>query len=265
MDIDGTVLADDLSMPETNRIALRKLREAGSISAYASGRRDIDMKAMGDDALLVDYHIINTGGKIVRIADNKVVRLDKMDPEECLKMIEFALENNLQIQISNEGKWMTNKMTKSTSEYMHYLHATPIMFSSPDEVHWQDGIDHIMASEDMWEVKAFVDENLVKVKGVQSQDDVVDFMPAYLTKLIAIKNLADMLGIPEDHIVTVGNHYNDIEMIEGAGIGIAVASSIQGLKDVADYVTESDNNAGAMAEIVDGLLNNRYQPKKRKA
>ena len=264
MDLDGTVLADDYSMPEVNRQALRRFREAGHVSAYATGRRDVDMRAMGDDNWLVDYHIINNGGKIIRCEDRQVIVLERMDPEECKKLLDYCIENDLQLQISDRNLWMTNKMTQSTQEYIEYLKESPLMVRSSDEVYWQEGFEHAMASQDMWPVKAFVDENLTRIKGVLSQDDVVDFMPVYLTKWRGIQRLAELLGILPENIVTVGNHYNDIEMTEGAGIGIAVANSVPALKDAADYVTQSDNNDGALQEIVDGIIEGRYLSKNRR-
>ena len=53
-------------------------------------------------------------------------------------------------------------------------------------------------------------------------------------------------------------------MTEGAGIGFAVANSVQALKDVADYVTESSNNDGALLEIVEGIIAGKYVPKGRR-
>ncbi|MBQ3774407.1 MAG: HAD hydrolase family protein, partial [Pseudobutyrivibrio sp.] len=48
----------------------------------------------------------------------------------------------------------------------------------------------------------------------------------------------------------VGDERNDISMIESAGIGVAVANARDELKSVADFVTENDNNHGAIAEVI---------------
>lgn len=48
----------------------------------------------------------------------------------------------------------------------------------------------------------------------------------------------------------MGNDENDESMIKEAGLGIAVANAREFLKKSADYVTEKDNNNGAIGEII---------------
>ena len=53
-----------------------------------------------------------------------------------------------------------------------------------------------------------------------------------------------------DDVITVGDERNDISMIEAAGTGVAVANAREELKSVADFITENDNNHGAIAEVI---------------
>jgi hydroxymethylpyrimidine pyrophosphatase-like HAD family hydrolase len=48
----------------------------------------------------------------------------------------------------------------------------------------------------------------------------------------------------------VGNDENDKSMIKAAGLGVAVSNARQILKESADYITENDNNHGAIGEII---------------
>ena len=47
-------------------------------------------------------------------------------------------------------------------------------------------------------------------------------------------------------------------MLQHAGVGIAVANSLPEVKDVADFVTEYDNNHDAVAEIISKMLHHEY-------
>ena len=52
------------------------------------------------------------------------------------------------------------------------------------------------------------------------------------------------LAISSDELMCCGDAPNDIQMAELAGIGVAVANAWGGLKDHADYITESNDDDG---------------------
>ena len=60
----------------------------------------------------------------------------------------------------------------------------------------------------------------------------------------ALRKLAESLGVDRRNILAMGNFYNDVEMIEYAGLGIAMANSPQGVIASADEVTLSNNDDG---------------------
>ena len=67
--------------------------------------------------------------------------------------------------------------------------------------------------------------------------------------LLKIRILAEHLGIPLEDVVTMGNWLNDMEMVVGAGTGVAVADAAQELKDAADYVTERDHDHDPLLDV----------------
>ena len=83
-------------------------------------------------------------------------------------------------------------------------------------------------------------------------------MPRNVSKWKGIEKLAAQLDINYRDIITVGNYYNDIDMLKRANIGIAVNNSADEVKKVADYITERDNNHDVIEEIVNKLLKNEY-------
>ena len=65
LDLDGTAVCDDYHMGEATKRAILLAREAGYVTAFVTGRRDMDMLTLDEDSLCVDYLILNNGGKIV--------------------------------------------------------------------------------------------------------------------------------------------------------------------------------------------------------
>ena len=64
-----------------------------------------------------------------------------------------------------------------------------------------------------------------------------------------------MLDIPHSNFSAIGNYYNDLEMIEAAGIGAFVNDSPADLKAKAAYITTNDCVDGALAEFIDYIIN----------
>ena len=64
-----------------------------------------------------------------------------------------------------------------------------------------------------------------------------------------MQRLSEMLRIPVSDILAVGNYDNDIDMIRGAGVGVAVANALEHVRSAADYVTARTNNEDALVEI----------------
>ena len=58
----------------------------------------------------------------------------------------------------------------------------------------------------------------------------------------------------EKDIITVGNYYNDLDMLQHAAVGIAVANAVDDVKKACDIVTKADNNQGVVAEVIERFI-----------
>ncbi len=67
-----------------------------------------------------------------------------------------------------------------------------------------------------------------------------------INKGTGLIKLAGLMGFKPEEFVAVGDSANDVEMLEAAGFGIAVANGDEEIKTVADYVTEATFGAGAV-------------------
>jgi len=102
-------------------------------------------------------------------------------------------------------------------------------------------------------------DRLADVEGLnvcQSMPMLCDVMKAGITKAYALQKLSESLGIKRKEIVAIGDQFNDIDLIEYAGLGIAVANAEDALKEKADIVTNSTNNEDAVSEAIESFLLN---------
>ena len=69
-------------------------------------------------------------------------------------------------------------------------------------------------------------------------------MDAQASKSNAIRLLIGKLNIPREETIAMGDNFNDREMIQFAGMGVAMGNAPDEIKAVADYVTDTNNNDG---------------------
>ena len=230
MDIDGTAVRDDYSLGEKSKEAIKLAQQEGHKIVFVSGRRDSDMVSLKDEQWLVDYQILNTGGKILRCKDRKVLHNDLIPPHVCKRLITHCLKQNIQLQIYNGMTWQVTKMTDETLEYAKNVGVIPEIINSLEETDWKYGLEGFMATQDMTDVAAYIDECIPEVYYVSSEPNCIDVMAKGVSKWNGIRLLADMLEICKEDIITVGNYYNDLDMLQHAAVGISVANAVDDVK-----------------------------------
>lgn len=67
--------------------------------------------------------------------------------------------------------------------------------------------------------------------------------------------LAAFYNIKQDEVICIGDNENDLSMIKCAGIGIAMGNAEDSIKQIADYVTDTNNNSG-VAKAIDKFIFN---------
>ena len=77
-------------------------------------------------------------------------------------------------------------------------------------------------------------------------------------KWTAIKSLTDKLGIKREEIMAIGDNFNDIQMIQNAGLGIAMNNGSPVAKEVARVIAPSNNEDGVAQIMERYVLNVRY-------
>ncbi len=101
-----------------------------------------------------------------------------------------------------------------------------------------------------------IDFSYINKRG-KYRDEIIDkdyeylnISPTNINKNEALKFLSNYLQINKKEIMAIGDNVNDYEMIRDSGIGVAVNSSYEPLKEVAKYITKSNVSEGAFAEAI---------------
>ncbi len=84
---------------------------------------------------------------------------------------------------------------------------------------------------------------------VQSAPFFLEFLNPASHKGAGVAAIAEHLGIQPDEVICMGDAENDHAMLEYAGLGIAMANAMEATKQIADYITESNDDHGVAKAI----------------
>src|SRR5699024_3214091 len=88
----------------------------------------------------------------------------------------------------------------------------------------------------------------------RSSDLNVEVNVKNVNKATGLKLICDRLGITFDNMVAIGDSLNDKSMIKAAQIGVAMDNAIPEIKEVSDYITDSNKSDG-VGKFIERLLN----------
>ncbi|MDU3351757.1 MAG: HAD-IIB family hydrolase, partial [Clostridium sp.] len=84
---------------------------------------------------------------------------------------------------------------------------------------------------------------------VSSGTDNFEVMVGTTSKGNAVAHLADTFNINPEEVMCIGDSENDISMLKFAGVSVAMGNGLQMVKDIADFVTDTNNNDGVAKAI----------------
>ena len=90
-----------------------------------------------------------------------------------------------------------------------------------------------------------------------SSDKYMEINAKGVNKAKAIEKLCNYYKIDKSEVMTIGDNYNDIEMLAFAGKSVAVQNAHLQVKETADYITIANHNEGAVGEAIEKFILNK--------
>jgi Cof subfamily protein (haloacid dehalogenase superfamily) len=82
------------------------------------------------------------------------------------------------------------------------------------------------------------------VHAVQSEPQYLEILPPGVSKGVALGAMLERLGVPAEAVIAIGDNWNDLEMIEAAGLGVAMGHAPEGVRARADHVSGTSEEDG---------------------
>lgn len=251
IDIDGTLLDDSKKLLPQVAESLKKEVEKGVRIALISGRMPAGTNLIEQELGIQCIKACNAGSYI--LMGDRCISSRTLQPE-TMKIIyhEIAKKNNLPLWIFREEKWFVTGIDEQVEKEIEIIRYEPQVVDV-DEIasKWErEGAAPnkllITAKEDR--IPALRQEimalGLTDIDQASSSDIFIEIFPNGVDKGEALREICKNLGIGRKEAIAFGDHQLDIPMIEAAGIGIAMGNAIPELKEKADFVTRTNNEAG---------------------
>ena len=277
-DMDGTLLNDDHMISDENLKAIRKAQEMGRHFTIVTGRDYGAVKSYLEECNLKCECILSNGAEY-RDVNGNVIESVYMNKNSVKIVFDILNEAGLCIQLmTNNGSYITNKESDKQAIIDRFKLFNPKM--TEEEViefvknfHKQRGMKNI---DDVYEIlesdveilKIVTfdnDEKLIaslKVKLKENTSDLavastfsndIEISDIEAQKGLILAKTIKKMGIDKSEVIVLGDSFNDYSMFTEFENSYAMENAIPEIKEIAKYVTDSNNNDGVAKAIYKAL------------
>lgn len=289
-DLDGTMLATDNSIPQSNLKAIQSMKEKQIPLAICTGKSYAISKDICQQCE-AQYGIFGNGTQIIDLKEQKEIFRHALTIYEIATCYQIAGKHGLHIHaygddfvITEELKYMDlrnyaiyfksqrsvyGKYDANFNLILHNTQEKALSFYIVKNLlqYIRDNnliIFNIVLSGDnnVEDIKYEIEKQLnvsvqfISKKGkykdelIHKEYDYLSVAPQHVGKGNALEFLKDYLKINTNDTMAIGDNLNDIDLLKSSGVGVAVANAYDPVKEVASYTTQSSANDGGFAEAV---------------
>lgn len=272
IDLDGTLLGDDDQVSAVNRDALERARAQSLHIVLATGRRYRTTRFVMD-RMAMPLPAICLGGALVKDAAGSVLQNEPFAPAQVAELLTLARSHRLALLLHRDSHEQGGAdfvidasvpWNRETRHYMAVNGTTGRPDAEPERAGCEGNVLMVGCFAERRRLVALqrgIDRmgvfSTVLVESKKTPGWYLETALGHVNKWSALERYAAVFGIEgETAIAAVGDALNDLPMIRGAGLGVAVGNAESALRSAADWITRSNNDHG-VAVLIDHLLASR--------
>ncbi|WP_050637033.1 HAD-IIB family hydrolase [Candidatus Stoquefichus sp. SB1] len=238
-DIDGTLAVGtpgDQYVPESAKLALKKLEEQGHFLAIATGRS----YAMAKDHMkeLGFENMVSDGGNGITI-NGKLVEIKPLDYDKCIALIDECKEKGFIWAISPDNETRRLAPDDRFYDFTHDIYMDTVVKEDLDPRDYDEIYKVYVACYSPEEQQL---EALKDLPWCRFHKEYLFVEPG--DKSIGIKAIVDHFGGDYSDVVVFGDEKNDLSMFTDEWTSIAMGNAIDALKEKATYITTDADDDG---------------------
>ena len=254
-DLDGTLLTSEKTISPGNIAAIKRFTDEGGLFTLATGRSYNSARRYFDSVPINAPMILYNGAEIYDLKTDKVLYKKTLQPFvrdylkeilECFPTLGTQLTSRKRTDIVNKSDHIIDHVKLENVEYNYCtvdeIEDTPykVLFAS--------------TAEEIEKLTAFVTaQNYQNVTFVRSEEKYLEMLPLGVSKGSALLKYKEILSNENLRTAAIGDHWNDLEMLESADVSAAPANAVDGIKKQANLVLRETNNEDAASKFIEIL------------
>ncbi len=256
LDVDGTLLTDELQVTPATREAVRQVISQGVQVVLASARGPKALYSIIAELEITGLAICYTGALTCRLYPDQHVKAEVVNEQRMsLSSARLVLSNALALGISIG--WFTGELWYIPGWDLALHHESMITGVTPivdsDLMHFNEAPHKLQAivgeTALLQRLNALASVLPSDCVGQFSYETYLEIIHRGVDKATALLALGQQLGIDPSEMVAIGDMENDIAMLRVAALGIAMGNAPTYVQAEADWVTDTNNRDGVAAAI----------------
>jgi Cof subfamily protein (haloacid dehalogenase superfamily) len=248
-DMDGTLLTTDKKVSERTINAIKNAISKGAVFAVSSGRPLYFCDMFENLTGIRDIpFILYNGAKIAVGPDHEIIHRRELSPSDALWLINEGNRVKTTVIVWANDLLYVNEFNERTDSYQRLSLIKPVLIRDPEElvkngaskVLWFDTVErapYLHSILDNGEISR-------NISYYTSHPQFMEIVDRNCSKALALEALANRYGIRREEVIAVGDGYNDLPMLEWAGLSVAVANAEEAIKEQVQEITASNDEDG---------------------
>lgn len=251
LDLDGTLKNSQKQITPKTKRKLIELAQKGVKIVLASGRptagiykeaKELQFEQLGG------YILSFNGAKIIDYQTHHVMYNNTYGHDIIERVYQRAKEYGLAILTYNDTTILTENEDDQYVQEEALINSMPIQHVDclVDAVSWD--VNKLLLTGKPDYIASIVDEFKAPfgdcLSIYRSAPFFIEVMGSGIDKAKSLAALLDEINIQQSEMIAFGDGYNDLSMIEYAGLGVAMKNAVDEVKNRADYVTLSNDEDG---------------------
>ncbi|MDD7352425.1 MAG: HAD-IIB family hydrolase [Peptoniphilaceae bacterium] len=266
MDLDETLLTTDKVITKSFESFVEKLKSNNIIPVVATGREYYSAhKFVGDN---VDIDLICNNGNVIRSnLTGKVEYVNPISKEDLKRVMSFDDNDNVYTSLHierDDGIDLVYKKKNFESFEGSYVDAFKgrnlgvydfeNIKGNPLSIVFAGSHDDLVALRNRMrdEISDRFNFHIMKIR--REPKWMLEVLQKSGDKFFGIKKYAENRNVDLKNVAAIGDDSNDVMLIENVGLGIAMKNGVKRLREVADVVSQYDNNNDGAVKILDKVL-----------
>lgn len=251
IDMDGTLLQKDHTISDINKQVIKKLLDKGVLIVPISARPLHGILPISKQLFPDTIPIVSLNGSYIFL-NNEIIYQSAVPIEDVLNIQKEIAPYDVSAMYYSQMDWYAEadnahiQKEQNITDVKIKIQPFHLMVdewktkhSGPNKILIAGNADLINGIE-----KRLIAEHSDKLNMSKSKTTYLEVMSLGSSKTKAIEFLLERYGMKQSEIIAIGDNFNDKEMIEFAGIGVAMGNAPDEIKKVANYVTATNNEDG---------------------